>query len=921
MKQDEFDSINLEAEKLVKKYSYDKALEKYNDILSKNPEHSGALIGSGNVLIKQHNYDDAIKKFQTVPVTAPEYVVALTGIGNALAGKRDYDRAIEKYLEAHSIEPDNVKVLIGWGDTLVKMHRYQEAIEKYGKAYETAQGSPDALICIVNVLSNINKKTSIGLFEKIRVEHEYDTNNFQVLIDLLKAFLTYDKMNVAEAIKSYCSAFEKEMNDSDMLFKTAEMFAESNNWDDARKFYEQALAIDDNHAESLVGIGFLYERSGDFKNAQRSYTRAADLDPCNEWTHYQIGLCLVKQKRYEEAIEAFDKAIKINAFFAEANNGKGYAFYEQGKLKEALEEFKKCQVIDKYFIKAYRNAGNILVRDVSFDEANTLFERAVTINPEYISGYMAWGSGLVAQRLFDSAVEKFIAAHKLDPDNLHYLINIADARKCQGQFEDAIRYCISAMQKNKDFPYAYFIKGQCHWAMGDYSVARESWETAAGLFRKMMHDKSGKPNAAFCHTYGFLLFNYLKRFEDAERVLLSGLDSSPDDLKILYDLVCMYIEWGNDVISSADVQKARLHMKAHEYFNKAVSILTARLTQSNNEDWIYLWQLGNFYLKIGDNDKAKEFLEKAVQKNDRMPETHTELGVVYFRLERYTDACKFFEKSHLIDQYDYNAWSNLAETYLRLSEKKLDKIRKAEAEYKKILKYVPLHLDSLVGLGAVYLAMAEVSEKIFFQKAVNCFQEALDLVNNGNGSRTLTRKQIVALHYSLGYVRLKMYIETRSTALLLAAYRDFSHCLHIDPDYFSARIARNNIIKSYGSVRHIIESVMSPVIILLSFFVFMVAQLGFIYGHKVNVVIYKMYMPLIHVSYPIQSVDATAYGTITIFSILLMVVGAYLPQIQKIKGGGIEIEMTPMSQISNFIVDINIESLHDAFSSVDSLNL
>ncbi len=81
-------------------------------------------------------YDKAIDKYREVLELAPNKSLAYLGSGLALHELKKYKEAIERYRKAVEINADSTLAYIAWGLALRELERYDEAIEKYKKAIE-----------------------------------------------------------------------------------------------------------------------------------------------------------------------------------------------------------------------------------------------------------------------------------------------------------------------------------------------------------------------------------------------------------------------------------------------------------------------------------------------------------------------------------------------------------------------------------------------------------------------------------------------------------------------------------------------------------------------------------------------------------------------------------------------------------------
>jgi hypothetical protein len=161
------------------------------------------------------------------------------------------------------------------------------------------------------------------------------------------------------------------------------------------------------------------------------------------------------------------------------------------------------------------------------------------------------------------------------------------------------------------------------------------------------------------------------------------------------------------------------------------------------------------------------------------------------------------------------------------------------------------------------------------------------LAENGQGSKRLKTRELAAVHYSQGYARIKLYEASRpfgDESLLSQALQDFHRCTALDPDHSKAALAKDKLDKRLSTFsRQWFRERVAPCLVLgPSLFVLFITQLTFIFG----------------VPQPQKPIDVASYIGLTFGSLIFLVVGLFLPEIQKLKGAGIELEKSAVTQIS-----------------------
>jgi len=125
---------------------------------------------------------------------------------------------------------------------------------------------------------------------------------------------------------------------------------------------------------------------------------------------------------------------------------------------------------------------------------------------------------------------------------------------------------------------------------------------------------------------------------------------------------------------------------------------------------------GTVYLGINDIDSAQEALEKSVDINPSLAESHMNLGNVYLHKDRIDDAIYEYRRSIEISPSNASSYHNLGNAY---RQKKWH--NDAMGAYEKALKLDPNNVDTYLGLASVYLEIDMLSKAGYLLKQARRF--------------------------------------------------------------------------------------------------------------------------------------------------------------------------------------------------------
>ncbi|WP_341776677.1 tetratricopeptide repeat protein [Staphylococcus simulans] len=181
-----------------------------------------------------------------------------------------------------------------------------------------------------------------ALFENIDA-HPEDIENY-----INSGILLAEAGEVEKAEKFFQKALTIDPNNGAIYYNLANVYYNSESYNDAIKLYQQALQTGVDEADTNYMIGMSFNNLGDYKSALPFLMRAAELDQNqDEEIQFQYGLVLCHLELFDQAVKQLDIVLTINPKHTDAlyNRGlAGYMFIEG--INEAIPYFEKAIEID-----------------------------------------------------------------------------------------------------------------------------------------------------------------------------------------------------------------------------------------------------------------------------------------------------------------------------------------------------------------------------------------------------------------------------------------------------------------------------------------------------------------------------------------------------------------------------------------------
>ena len=886
---------------------YEAALTEFEQRLRERPSEAVAFYGAGASLLMLQRPAEAIGRLEVATQLDAGWPLPLYLWGLALSALDREEEAVRKYEECFALAPKDPALHKSWGASLAVLDRPLEAIDHFQVASQLKPG------------------------------------DFEIHDRWARALNALDRND--EAIDQFKRAADLNPVAAHVQFGWALVLRIMSRFEESLERYEEAIRLEPGTADFQYGAGMCLASLDRIPEAIERLERATELAPGHVEAHHRWGLLLAQQGDHENALRRIDRALALDATIADIHDSRARSLVSLGRISEADATLARATSIDPAFGSAFLLWANVLRKDRRFADAWPKYERATELMPENAQALIDWadalsaagddvaalakceladrmesvdrfqlllswaisldrvgqreraaekwrdaekaspespiapyglGVSLAGARRFEEALECFERATRLKAEPEHF-IAWANALSELGQFDRAIEMAQRAIELDPDSAYAHHNIGHFYWTQGDYARGMPAWEDAARAYQREAARALKDRNAMFFENYGRILHQLLGDSPGAEQMLLRSreLDAElPGALTALGDIYAERAQrpWHGDDLTALG-SWVREHRRC---YGTAERLLRSQLATVTT--WDKLLHLGSVLLELQRDDEALEVLKHAHALAPHEPDVCVHLGVARMRHDDHRGAMELFRRVHAMQPYNLNAKTNLAEALMALK-----RINDAERLFREALAVAERNIDANVGMAEVCTAMAEAGETDQFKTAMTYYGTAIRLANANAGSKRILPKDLAAIHYMRGYVSVKAYEATeglRDPMLLLDAYADFEKCCILDPTHHKGARAREKVrarraVLSSGSF----ATKVAPFIILVpAIFMVIAAQIEYFFATPAP--------------------GPTQYLAVTITGMLFVVIGMFLPQINRLKGAGIEIEKSPVSQVA-----------------------
>jgi tetratricopeptide (TPR) repeat protein len=263
---------------------------------------------------------------------------------------------------------------------------------------------------------------------------------------------------------------------------------------------------------------------------------------------------------------------------------RGEQFMTEEKYPEAILEYKNVLQLDPNESKAHYGLARAYLSSKQAQRAFWELQETVRLDPSHNDARLEYAQFLLLGKAEDlaEAVKQADAVLEKSPDNLPAMVLKGRALQSLEKFDEAQAVFEKAMELKPDEPAPILLLASFHRARGDDAKAEV-------MFKKLTEVKPGFPSyAAYA---GFLgsdrsrdadtekwyrdglakaeekekpaahaaLANFYysrERWDEAEQILLAGLEATPSDLELVYTLARFYHGRGDTAKADEMIQRA-----------------------------------------------------------------------------------------------------------------------------------------------------------------------------------------------------------------------------------------------------------------------------------------------------------------------------------------------------------------------------
>jgi protein O-GlcNAc transferase len=404
----------------------------YNDVLTANPRHPGALQMLGFLHFQREEFAEAEKLMARALKIEPNSVDALYNHGCALQALDRHKEAAESFGKALALKRDHAPIHLNLGNSLFRLGRHNEALASYDRALAIQPVYPEALANRANAYLEMKRaEDALADYEralKFDPSHPVLWNNRgNALIELNR---------IPDAIASFEKAIALEPRYTDPIENRADALARTNRAAEALQAYTRILAKEPENAGAEHKRARLLADLKRPEEALAGFGRVLALRPGDTAAMLGQGVALSELERFHEALAVFDAVLALEPKNTDALSNRAHTLIAAKRFGEALTDCDKALVLDGAHKAALHNRASALSGLGRYPEALAAFDKTLGAG-ESAESWNGRGAVEVALKNIAGALRDFDKALARDPGNIPALVNRALGLSKSKRYEEA----------------------------------------------------------------------------------------------------------------------------------------------------------------------------------------------------------------------------------------------------------------------------------------------------------------------------------------------------------------------------------------------------------------------------------------------------------------------------------------------------
>ena len=686
----------------------DKALEKAQAVLAREPGNGEALMLQGSVFMAQKKPGDAAAIFEGLLQKGEKKPEVYLMLASAYSQDGNTSRAEKAFAEGIAAHPGFAPLHLGLAKFYNDLKQPSKAESELKKVIEL---EPDKAVYKLNLASFLweegrqaaaidliadtvaadpsNEGTcelaarfyisKSQLFEAARIlDRGIEKNPGSFRLRILLADVYLNQNNPAKALETLekCLTLSKDEADPGIIqakSALARVHLMLRQTAKAEIYVNQVLEANPKSVDGHLVRGDIFLTKGEGQGAVAEFRTVVGEQPQFIPGHVRLATAHALNREFDLAVQTLQNALKLDPKSREALQTLARVYAAKKDMPAAEEQLRRIVDSDPADIVARANLGDFLAANRKSAAAEDAYRAIVQRAPQAPLGYLKLSRLYRSQNKPRETLAQLEEGYRQNQVSAELLTELVQTQIQQKKHGAAISVCTKRIEDNPRDIFAYNLLGWVYTDMKNYQEAEAALKKAIEL----------QPLWPAPHTNLANLYLLQGRKKEAADGLQAAISANPKDSSAYLSLALLF-ERDKDYPNAMQVYERALKENPGFWFaannlafliaetntaktglERAKTLVEEALKQRPNEPAL-LDTLGWVYFRMGDNPQARSLIEQALAASPEEGVLNYHLGAVLLKLGQKEEARERLEKA-LAGEGDYPGRADAARLLKELS--------------------------------------------------------------------------------------------------------------------------------------------------------------------------------------------------------------------------------------------------------------
>jgi len=526
-------------------------------------------------------------------------------------------------------------VLIIIGASCASLNKFQKSGQSIANKKQEAFNSTAAQHFIRGSINELR-----GDYKSAHLEYSqallYDSSSATIYNKITEQYI---RMKNIESAKKMLLITEKRFPTNISTHKIlASIFFSEQQWKKAEQELQKIIELDPGDIDSRYNLITAYLHQGQDLKVADQYEKMMQIGYGSPEMQIKIGEIYLKNS-------LFDKTEKVFKEFLIQHLDDERSYLAMAKLSitkkdtaSAIDWYQKGIQKNTNFDTCLEELRDIYIEQKKWDRAISLLKQTIAKDTSKIENHLRLGELYFRKGDTTAAIDQFDQTINLFPEDFRAHFSAGSINYQLGNWESAKKFLQKSVKLKQNFERGWTLLGFIYIRNKKLENAEQHFKKAVEIF----------PESRDINYFLGSVLQQQKKYDEALPYLEKALELEPDNINTLNTLAMIYDE-------------KKMYDKSDVMYEKALKLIPGDPLLMNN----YSYSLSERGIKL---EEAKTMSEKAVAADSTNGAYLDTLGWIYFKLGELQKALQYISKATKVRDQSAEVWEHLGDVYEKLSD-------------------------------------------------------------------------------------------------------------------------------------------------------------------------------------------------------------------------------------------------------------